>query len=128
MGSISGARSCGPKSGCPEYRTDYFGKDLKSELLVPDWEKCADICKNNDKCHFWSYLNKWKVCYLKTANGGKRAKAGSVSGSKNCGPPNDDADDSIEKRSFLQDCIKKMCPHGNWGDCSRKCEIYLMWK
>jgi hypothetical protein len=66
---ISGELSAGRyEQGHYQVDNDHTGKDLKREVLAtPD--ECGKACESNTDCRAFTYLEGYKVCWLKKAGG-----------------------------------------------------------
>ena len=57
--------------------TNFLGGGLPAEeggqgIEVVDHQTCAEECQKNSACHYWTFVEKWKVnCYLKSKLGEK---------------------------------------------------------
>merc|ERR1712142_436453 len=59
-----------PGSNCIEANIDYPGNDFGRLEYIQSALDCACKCKNNWKCKFFSWVERKKLCWLKTAIGG----------------------------------------------------------
>ncbi|CEL93594.1 unnamed protein product [Vitrella brassicaformis CCMP3155] len=76
-------------SGCLEYDMEYapqsFANDIDEILDVETELHCQELCKQHDKCNYWSYNPYYKkMCLLKKKNKPKMHVKGVISGVKDC--------------------------------------------
>ena len=69
---------------CFDYEKDYYGSDVGQEDEVESPKDCQNLCWNNPKCRYWTFIKKEKVCYFKSSNAGIRYSKEAVSGPKYC--------------------------------------------
>ena len=71
--------------GCRiEQNTDYFGNDVVSGY-VETQQACAAKCVSTPGGLFWTWSPKFKFCYIKSSDSGRRNYPGFVSGNRECG-------------------------------------------
>lgn len=76
--------------GCPLYRTSFNDRDIGIEYNIDTWLSCSKICRDNEKCMFWSWgePNSGKAskrCYLKETGVDRERRENIISGKRICG-------------------------------------------
>lgn len=62
---------------CIFQETNFLGGGLPAEeggqgIETNDYEGCSKECRQRPQCHYWTFVEKWKVnCYLKSRLGEK---------------------------------------------------------
>jgi len=79
---------CDEEEACPEADTYFYGNDVGNGN-AKSWQECSDICRNDNKCTYWTFWPSYGHCYKKSSDSGRisgiSSKLGFVSGSQNCG-------------------------------------------
>lgn len=119
-GSTSGEKRC-PVYDCQEDGTVYEKpEEPKVERSIEDWSKCQKMCRDDERCNFWTFEEREETCTMMKAFDGKDAQQGAVSGPKRCkvydcydegtGVEPADAIDPKEERNVE-----------NWSECQKMC-------
>ena len=86
---------------CVEHETDFAGNDINAHRNDTDYARgagrrnsigqCRDLCQSRDGCNYFTYNKRFRHCYLKTSDSGRRSftrYSGVSSGTKFCGKMN----------------------------------------
>ena len=86
---------------CVENETDFAGNDINAHRNDTDYARgagrrnsigqCRDLCQSRGGCNYFTYNKRFRHCYLKTSDSGRRSftrYAGVSSGTKFCGKIN----------------------------------------
>ena len=77
---------------CKKVDEDIIGTPIKIEHGIENWEKCAYLCHQDNKCQFWTWISPQFPldssvgdCNLKEKSEGRKNVKGILSGKSYCG-------------------------------------------
>ncbi|PFH35770.1 PAN domain-containing protein [Besnoitia besnoiti] len=70
VGMVSGPRTCFPAAGTLEINVDFFGHNIKliDDGSIRSYTDCQYVCQQYTDCHYWTYYQDSRSCFLKNAS------------------------------------------------------------
>jgi len=76
----------GPAGCLKEYNTDFYGGDIANGFLTAsDMQNCAETCRANAQCRYWTFQPSTNNCWMKDSKAGQTGTQDRISGNEACG-------------------------------------------